>query len=156
MKDAAPMHPSAEEEEEEEERLAVEEGLLTEQQLGLRQVEERLHRDHIHRLLKPSPEYPNYHYLCKVCSVHVENVNGAYKHIKEKRHKKNMMEKQEEAELRALPPPSAAQLRALDSAVLQTASQQGISDEDLEVRKGVVTRMEEIIKRQLSGLDSAP
>ncbi|KAM4574604.1 terminal uridylyltransferase 4 [Fundulus diaphanus] len=149
VKDAALMHPSAEEEEEEE-RLAVEEGLLTEQQLGLRQVEERLHRDHIHRLLKPSPEYPNYHYVCKVCSVHVENVNGAYKHIKEKRHKKNMMEKQEETELRALPPPSAAQLRALDSAVLQTASQQGISDEDFEVRKGVVTRMEEIIKKQLS------
>lgn len=40
---------------------------------------------------QPSPEYPNYHYLCKVCSVHIENVHGAYKHIKEKRHKKNMM-----------------------------------------------------------------
>ncbi|XP_038142985.1 terminal uridylyltransferase 4 isoform X1 [Cyprinodon tularosa] len=148
VKPAALMHSPAEEGEEV--RLAVEEGLLAEQQLGLRQVEERLHRDHIHRLLKPSPEYPNYHYLCKVCSVHIENVHGAYKHIKEKRHKKNMMEKQEEAELRALPAPSAAQLRALDAVVLETASQQGISEQDFEVRKAVVTRMEEVIKKHLS------
>ncbi|MEQ2202530.1 hypothetical protein XENOCAPTIV_005312, partial [Xenoophorus captivus] len=47
-----PMHPSAEEVEEV--RLAEEEG-LTEQQLGLRQVEERLLRDHIHRLVKVRP-----------------------------------------------------------------------------------------------------
>ncbi|XP_047231094.1 terminal uridylyltransferase 4 isoform X2 [Girardinichthys multiradiatus] len=147
VKAAALMHPSAEEGEEV--RLAEEEG-LTEQQLGLRQVEERLLRDHIHRLVKPSPEYPNYQYLCKVCSVHIENVHGAYKHIKEKRHKKNMMEKQEETELRALPAPSAVQLKAVDSAVLETASQQGISEEDFEERKAVVMRMEEIIKKHLS------
>lgn len=47
------MQPSAEEVEEE--RPAAEEGPLTEQQLGLRQVEERLHRDHIHRLVKVRP-----------------------------------------------------------------------------------------------------
>lgn len=38
-----------------------------------------------------SPEYPNYQYLCKLCSVHIENIQGAHKHIKEKRHKKNIM-----------------------------------------------------------------
>uniref|UniRef100_A0A3B5LF57 Terminal uridylyltransferase 4/7 nucleotidyltransferase domain-containing protein n=1 Tax=Xiphophorus couchianus TaxID=32473 RepID=A0A3B5LF57_9TELE len=132
----------------EEARLAAEEA---EQQLGLRQVEERLHRDHIHRVAKPSPEYPNYQYLCKVCSVHIENVHGAYKHIKEKRHKKNMTEKQEETELRALPAPSAGQLRAVDAAVVETARQQGISERDFEVRTSVVARMEEIIKTHLSG-----
>uniref|UniRef100_A0A3Q4BNG7 Terminal uridylyltransferase 4/7 nucleotidyltransferase domain-containing protein n=1 Tax=Mola mola TaxID=94237 RepID=A0A3Q4BNG7_MOLML len=132
-------------------RPPVEEGPLTEQQLGLRQAEERLHRDYIHRLLKPSPEYPNYQYLCKLCSVHIENIQGAHKHIKEKRHKKNIMEKQEENELRALPLASAAQLRAVDTAVLQTARQQGISEKDFEVRKAVVSRMEDIIKRHLSG-----
>uniref|UniRef100_A0A1A8IMN1 polynucleotide adenylyltransferase n=1 Tax=Nothobranchius kuhntae TaxID=321403 RepID=A0A1A8IMN1_NOTKU len=122
---------------------------LTEQQLGLRQVEERLHRDHIHRLVKQSPEYPNYLYFCKLCSVHIDNFQGAYKHIKEKRHKKNLVEKQEENELLALPPPSAAQLRALDSAVLETTEQHGVSEEDLDVRKAAVVRMEEIIKRHL-------
>ncbi|CAG5862954.1 unnamed protein product [Menidia menidia] len=145
---AALMHRSAEEAAEG--RPAVEEGLLTEQQLGLRQAEERLYRDYIHRLLKQSPEYPNYQYLCKLCSVHIENIQGAHKHIKEKRHKKNIMEKQEENELRALPPPSAGQMRAVDATVLETARQQGISEEDFEVRKAVVTRMEEIIKRHLS------
>uniref|UniRef100_A0A3Q0SEL9 Terminal uridylyltransferase 4/7 nucleotidyltransferase domain-containing protein n=1 Tax=Amphilophus citrinellus TaxID=61819 RepID=A0A3Q0SEL9_AMPCI len=131
-------------------RPTVEEGPLTEQQLGLRQAEERLYRDYIHRLLK-SPEYPNYQYLCKLCSVHIENIQGAHKHIKEKRHKKNIMEKQEENELRALPPPTAAQLRAVNATVLETARQQGISDEDFEIRKAVVNRMEEIIQRHLSG-----
>uniref|UniRef100_A0AAQ5XPX0 Terminal uridylyl transferase 4 n=1 Tax=Amphiprion ocellaris TaxID=80972 RepID=A0AAQ5XPX0_AMPOC len=131
-------------------RPTVEDGPLTEQQLGLRQAEERLYRDYIHRLLKQSPEYPNYQYLCKLCSVHIENIQGAHKHIKEKRHKKNIMEKQEENELRALLPPSAAQLRAVDAAVVETARQHGISEEDFEVRKAMVIRMEEIIQRHLS------
>lgn len=60
-------------------------------------------------------------------------------------------EKQEENELRALPPPSAAQLRAVDAAVLETARQHGISEEDFEVRKNMVIKMEAIIKKHLSG-----
>uniref|UniRef100_A0A8C7WPP5 Terminal uridylyl transferase 4 n=1 Tax=Oryzias sinensis TaxID=183150 RepID=A0A8C7WPP5_9TELE len=131
-------------------RPAVEERDLTEQQLGLRQAEERLLRDYIHRLVKQSPEYPNYQYLCKLCSVHIENIQGAHKHIKEKRHKKNITEKQEENELRALPPPSATQLKAVDAAVREVAVQQGISEEDFKVREAVVTRMEEVIKRHLA------
>ncbi|XP_070688136.1 terminal uridylyltransferase 4 [Pempheris klunzingeri] len=147
-KAAALMHQSVDEGTEV--RPTVDEGPLTEQQLGLRQAEERLYRDYIHRLVKQSPEYPNYQYLCKLCSVHIENIQGAHKHIKEKRHKKNIMEKQEENELRALPPASAAQLRAVDAAVLETARYHGVSEEDFEVRKAVVTRMEGIIKRHLS------
>uniref|UniRef100_H3C6U8 polynucleotide adenylyltransferase n=1 Tax=Tetraodon nigroviridis TaxID=99883 RepID=H3C6U8_TETNG len=151
------LHPVKEEhnpgssgaEEEAEEEPMVEEGSITEQQLGLRQAEERLYRDYIHRLLKQSPEYPNYQYLCKLCSVHIENIQGAHKHIKEKRHKKNITEKQEENELRALPPASAAHLRALDVSIQRTARQHGISQEDLQVRKAVVTRMEEVIRRHL-------
>lgn len=148
VKATAPMHQPFEDGSGR--RSSVDEGPLTEQQLGLRQAEERLYRDYIHRLLKQSPEYPNYQYLCKLCSVHIENIQGAHKHIKEKRHKKNIMEKQEENELRALPPPSAAQLRAVDEAVQETAKEHGISEEDFEVRRAVVVRMEEIIKRHLS------
>lgn len=124
--------------------------LTSDQQLGLKQAEERLQRDYIHRLLKPSPEYPNFQYLCKLCSVHVENIQGAHKHIKEKRHKKNIMEKREENELRALPAPSPAQLRALDSAVLEAAELHGISEEDFALRQAVVLRMEGIIQKQLA------
>ncbi|XP_013887771.1 terminal uridylyltransferase 4 [Austrofundulus limnaeus] len=148
LKAAAPMHQHSREGAED--RPPTEEGRLTEQQLGLRQVEERLYRDHIQRLIKKSPEFPNYQYFCKLCSVHIDNIQGGYKHIKEKRHKKNLMEKQEENELLAIPPPSAAQLRALDAVVMETASRHGISEEDFGVRKAVVSRMDEIIKRHLS------
>uniref|UniRef100_A0AAY4DJH3 RNA uridylyltransferase n=1 Tax=Denticeps clupeoides TaxID=299321 RepID=A0AAY4DJH3_9TELE len=122
-----------------------ESNLTTEQQLGLKQTEERLHRDYIHRLVKQSPEYPNFQYLCKLCSVHVENIQGAYKHIKEKRHKKNIMEKQEENKLRALPPPTHAQIKAVDSAVIEAAQHHGISEDDFQERQAMVHRMEKIV-----------
>lgn len=124
---------------------------LTEQQLGLKQAEERLQRDYIHRLAKASPDYPNYQYLCRLCSVHIENIQGAHKHIKEKRHKKNITEKQEENELRALPPPSPAQVQALDRTVAQTAHRYGLSDQDFNSRLSAVQRMERTIQTQLPG-----
>ncbi|XP_022519969.2 terminal uridylyltransferase 4 isoform X2 [Astyanax mexicanus] len=130
--------------------MGSDEGNLTsDQQLGLKQAEERLQRDYIHRLAKQSPEYPNFQYLCKLCSVHVDNIQGAHKHIKEKRHKKNIMEKQEENELRALPAPSPAQMRAVDAAVMEAARQNGISEEEFQQRQGVLKRMQQIIQKHL-------
>ncbi|KFV74529.1 Terminal uridylyltransferase 4, partial [Dryobates pubescens] len=126
-----------------------ESNLTAEQQLGLKQAEERLERDYISRLEKPSPEYNNCQYLCKLCLVHIENIQGAHKHIKEKRHKKNIMEKQEENELRALPPPSPAQLAALSFTLLEAANEQGISDEDFRIRQEIVNEMEKIIQQPL-------
>ncbi|XP_069498286.1 terminal uridylyltransferase 4 isoform X2 [Ambystoma mexicanum] len=116
-----------------------------EQKLGLKQAEERLERDYIFRLEKRSPEYTNCQYLCKLCQVHIENIQGAHKHIKEKRHKKNITEKQEENELRGLPPPSPAQVAALRSALMEAAREHGISDEDFIVRQRIVNDMERIV-----------
>ncbi|NWJ01062.1 TUT4 uridylyltransferase, partial [Crypturellus undulatus] len=126
-----------------------ESNLTAEQQLGLKQAEERLERDYISRLEKRSPEYTNCQYLCKLCLVHIENIQGAHKHIKEKRHKKNIMEKQEENELRALPPPSSAQLAALSFTLIEAANEQGISDEDFRIRQEIVNEMEKIIQQPL-------
>ncbi|XP_060793766.1 terminal uridylyltransferase 4 isoform X2 [Neoarius graeffei] len=123
--------------------------LTSDQQLGLKQAEERLQRDYIHRLTKQSPDYPNFQYLCKLCSVHVDNIQGAHKHIKEKRHKKNIMEKQEENELRSLPSPSPAHLQALNSAVMEAAQEQGISEQEFQQRNTVLRRMELIIQTHL-------
>lgn len=47
-----------------EEKPMVEEGSITEQQLGLRQAEERLYRDYIHRLLKVKKQAPYTLNLC--------------------------------------------------------------------------------------------
>ncbi|XP_036610471.1 terminal uridylyltransferase 4 isoform X5 [Trichosurus vulpecula] len=128
----------------------IDESKLTpEQKLGLKQAEERLERDYIFRLEKRSPEYTNCRYLCKLCLVHIENIQGAHKHIKEKRHKKNITEKQEENELRALPPPSPAQLAALSSTLMQAAKEQGISDIDFGFRQEIVTEMEKVVQQRL-------
>ncbi|XP_026562883.1 terminal uridylyltransferase 4 isoform X2 [Pseudonaja textilis] len=123
--------------------------LMKEEQLGLKQAEERLERDYIIRLEKRTPEYSNCQYLCKLCLVHIENIQGAHKHIKEKRHKKNIMEKQEENELRALPSPSPAQVAALNFMLMEAAKEKGISDEDFKVRQEIVYDMEKIIQQSL-------
>ncbi|XP_012877764.1 PREDICTED: terminal uridylyltransferase 4 isoform X1 [Dipodomys ordii] len=124
----------------------IDESTLTpEQRLGLKQAEERLERDHIFRLEKRSPEYTNCRYLCKLCLIHIENIQGAHKHIKEKRHKKNILEKQEESELRSLPPPSPAHLAALSIAVVELAKEQGITDDDLRIRQEIVEEMSKVI-----------
>ncbi|XP_048352906.1 terminal uridylyltransferase 4 [Sphaerodactylus townsendi] len=123
--------------------------LIAEQQLGLKQAEERLERDYIIRLEKRSPEYSNCQYLCELCVVHIENIQGAHKHIKEKRHKKNIMEKQEENELRALPPPSPPQVTALSFTLMEAAKEQGISDNDFLIRQEIVCEMEKIIQQPL-------
>ncbi|XP_060686451.1 terminal uridylyltransferase 4 isoform X3 [Hemiscyllium ocellatum] len=123
--------------------------MTAEQQLGLKQAEERLERDYISRLEKRSSEYPSCQYLCKLCLVHIENIQGAHKHIKEKRHKKNIAEKQEENELRNLIPPTPDHLAALNSAVLQAAQKEGISEQDFQVRKHIVNEMEKIIQQHL-------
>ncbi|XP_021103632.1 terminal uridylyltransferase 4 isoform X7 [Heterocephalus glaber] len=124
----------------------IDESALTpEQRLGLKQAEERLERDHIFRLEKRSPEYTNCRYLCKLCLIHIENIQGAHKHIKEKRHKKNILEKQEESELRSLPPPSPAHLAALSVAIVEVAKEQGITDDDLKARLEIVEEMSKVI-----------
>ncbi|OCT85019.1 terminal uridylyltransferase 4 isoform X1 [Xenopus laevis] len=130
-------------------RMASEELTLADQELGLKQAEERLERDYIYRLEKKSPEYSNCQYLCKLCTVHIENVQGAHKHIKEKRHKKNILEKQEEDELRALPPPTPAQISALGLALMDAAKENGVSQEDFLLRLEIVKSMETIIQMKL-------
>ncbi|XP_019474305.1 terminal uridylyltransferase 4 isoform X2 [Meleagris gallopavo] len=87
-----------------------ESNLTAEQQLGLKQAEERLERDYISRLEK---------------------------------------EKQEENELRALPPPSSAQLAALSFTLIEAANEQGISDDDFRIRQEIVNEMENIIQQPL-------
>uniref|UniRef100_A0A672GM36 CCHC-type domain-containing protein n=1 Tax=Salarias fasciatus TaxID=181472 RepID=A0A672GM36_SALFA len=81
---------------------------------------------------------------------HVENVQLAHKHIKEKRHKKNL-EKQEEAELRSLAPPTGPQLSALDAVVAATARHHGVSRDDVAARRAAAHRLDDVISARLPG-----
>ncbi|XP_074232593.1 terminal uridylyltransferase 4 isoform X10 [Camelus bactrianus] len=54
-------------------------------------------------------------------------------------------EKQEESELRSLPPPTPAHLAALTVAVIELAKEQGITDDDLRVRQEIVEEMSKVI-----------
>ncbi|KAG8548395.1 hypothetical protein GDO81_025576 [Engystomops pustulosus] len=101
------------------------------------------------RFFQRSPDFSNCQYLCKLCSVHIENVQGGHKHIKEKRHKKNILEKQEENELRSLPPPSEAQIAALGLTLGNVAEEHGISEEDFLSRQEIVNHMEKVIRMKL-------
>uniref|UniRef100_A0A8C0N5S2 RNA uridylyltransferase n=1 Tax=Canis lupus familiaris TaxID=9615 RepID=A0A8C0N5S2_CANLF len=54
-------------------------------------------------------------------------------------------EKQEESELRSLPPPTPAHLAALSVAVIELAKEHGITDDDLRVRQEIVEEMSKVI-----------
>ncbi|KFQ69740.1 Terminal uridylyltransferase 7, partial [Phaethon lepturus] len=117
--------------------------------LGLQQAEERLRRDGIYRLKKQPRSYLSAKYTCKLCDVLIESVAFAHKHIKEKRHKKSLKEKQEEQLLTALPPPAPSQIRAIGVAIENLVQEFGLNDEDLEERLNIKTVMENLLRQKL-------
>ncbi|XP_059500607.1 terminal uridylyltransferase 7-like isoform X2 [Stegostoma tigrinum] len=121
----------------------IDESKLTkEERLGLYQVEERLQREFIIRLKKRARSCPTAKYTCKLCDVLIESVSSAYKHIKEKRHKKYIKEKQEEEMLTKIPPPNVSQIRAIDAAIMKVVQEHGLTVEDVNQRHGITKRME--------------
>ncbi|XP_064294972.1 terminal uridylyltransferase 7 isoform X3 [Phalacrocorax carbo] len=128
----------------------IDESVLSAKELlGLQQAEERLKRDCIYRLKKQPRSYPSAKYTCKLCDVLIESVAFAHKHIKEKRHKKNLKEKQEEQLLTALPPPTPSQIQAIGVAIENVVQEFGLSNEDLEERLNIKTVMENLLHQKL-------
>ncbi|XP_051853001.1 terminal uridylyltransferase 7 isoform X2 [Antechinus flavipes] len=117
--------------------------------LGLRQAEERLKRDCIDRLRKRSRNYPTAKYICKLCDVLVDSIASAHKHIKEKRHKKNIKEKHEEQLLTTLPPPTPSQIKAIGVAIDKVVEEFGLNNEDLEQRLEIKQTMEKLFHQKL-------
>ncbi|NXT14861.1 TUT7 uridylyltransferase, partial [Prunella fulvescens] len=111
--------------------------------------EERLKRDYIYRLKKQPRSYPSAKYTCKLCDVLIESVAFAHKHIKEKRHKKSLKEKQEEQLLTALPPPTPSQIQAISVAIENVVQEFGLNNEDLEERLNIKTMMENLLRQKL-------
>ncbi|NWV08061.1 TUT7 uridylyltransferase, partial [Ptilonorhynchus violaceus] len=128
----------------------IDESVLSAKELlGLQQAEERLKRDCIYRLKKQPRSYPSAKYTCKLCDVLIESVAFAHKHIKEKRHKKSLKEKQEEQLLTALPPPTPSQIQAIGVAIENVVQEFGLNNEDLEERLNIKTVMENLLRQKL-------
>ncbi|XP_014792126.1 PREDICTED: terminal uridylyltransferase 7 isoform X1 [Calidris pugnax] len=128
----------------------IDESVLSAKELlGLQQAEERLKRDCIYRLKKQPRSYPSAKYTCKLCDVLIESVPFAHKHIKEKRHKKSLKEKQEEQLLTALPPPTPSQIQAIGVAIENVVQEFGLNSEDLEERLNIKNVMESLLRQKL-------
>ncbi|NWR61462.1 TUT7 uridylyltransferase, partial [Bucorvus abyssinicus] len=128
----------------------IDESVLSAKELlGLQQAEERLKRDCIYRLKKQPRSYPSAKYTCKLCDVLIESVAFAHKHIKEKRHKKILKEKQEEQLLTALPPPTPSQIQAIGVAIENVVQEFGLNNEDLEERLNIKTVMGNLLCQKL-------
>ncbi|KGL79856.1 Terminal uridylyltransferase 7, partial [Tinamus guttatus] len=128
----------------------IDESLLSAKELlGLQQAEERLKRDCIYRLKKRPRSHPSAKYTCKLCDILIESVAFAHKHMKEKRHKKSVKEKQEELLLTALPPPTPSQIRAIGVAIENVVQEFGLNNEDLEERLKIKTTMENLLHQNL-------
>ncbi|NXQ30074.1 TUT7 uridylyltransferase, partial [Alaudala cheleensis] len=128
----------------------IDESVLSAKELlGLQQAEERLKRDYIYRLKKQPRSYPSAKYTCKLCDVLIESVPFAHRHIKEKRHKKNLKEKEEEQLLAALPPPTPSQIQAIGVAIESVVQEFGLNNEDLQERLNIKAMMEDLLRQKL-------
>ncbi|PNJ71577.1 ZCCHC6 isoform 1 [Pongo abelii] len=123
--------------------------LSTKELLGLQQAEERLKRDCIDRLKRRPRNYPTAKYTCRLCDVLIESIAFAHKHIKEKRHKKNIKEKQEEELLTTLPPPTPSQINAVGIAIDKVVQEFGLHNENLEQRLEIKRIMENVFQHKL-------
>ncbi|XP_078070554.1 terminal uridylyltransferase 7-like isoform X3 [Mustelus asterias] len=125
----------------------IDESKLTiEQRVGLYQAEESLRQEFIFRLKKRARSCPAAKYTCKLCDVLVQSVHSADKHIKEKRHRKCVKEKQEEEMLTKLPPPNLSQVIAIDAAINKIVQESGITEEDVNKRHEITRRMETVLQ----------
>ncbi|XP_062064507.1 terminal uridylyltransferase 7 isoform X3 [Lepus europaeus] len=128
----------------------IDESVLSAKELlGLQQAEERLRRDCIDRLKRRPRNYPTAKYTCKLCDVLIESIAFAHKHIKEKRHKKNIKEKQEEELLTTLPPPTPSQINAIGIAIDKVVQESGLHNENLEQRLEIKRIMENVFQHKL-------
>ncbi|XP_034365624.1 terminal uridylyltransferase 7 isoform X2 [Arvicanthis niloticus] len=123
--------------------------LSTKELLGLQQAEERLKRDCIHRLNRRPRNCPTAKYTCKLCDALIDSIPFAHKHIKEKRHKKNLKEKQEEELLTTLPPPVPSQIHAVGSAIDRVVQEFGLHSENLDQRLEIKRAMESVFQHKL-------
>ncbi|KAM4576222.1 terminal uridylyltransferase 7 [Odontesthes bonariensis] len=135
---------------EENRSVMIEESTLSvKEQHSLRQAErraeKRLNRDEIYCLRKKSHSNPGALYTCALCDILLESLSDAYRHIRDKRHKKRARERQEQEMLTEILPPGPEHSSAVTAALEAVVQEHGMSDEDVERRQGVVSMMQDLL-----------
>ncbi|XP_038852550.1 terminal uridylyltransferase 7-like [Salvelinus namaycush] len=137
---------------EEDRGLVVDESALSTQELlGLKRAEEKIGREEIFRLKKRSRSNPSAVYTCSLCEVLLDSVSEAHRHIKDKWHKRRAKERREEVMLTDLVPPGAEQVVAVGVALEGVVRERGMSDQDVENRRRIVSNMQEVLMSVLPG-----
>lgn len=109
------------------------------------QVERRLKKDEIHPLRKNSHSNPGALYTCALCDIALESVHHAFKHIRDKRHRKRAREKQEQLMLTEIKPPGPEHISAVTAALKAVVQEHGMSNQDVLRRESVVAIMQDLL-----------